>query len=337
MSMEQTAVAVLETEIPAGDQEQDTLALCKAAGDSLRMAALRVLRRDAFSVQELCAILDVRQSALSHHLKILAKAGLVISRREGNSIFYRRSSEALNPALNELQQSLLHSIDQLPLNPNHADGREQVYADRAQRSQAFFAQNAGSFSSQQEQIAAFELYASTTAGLLESTQANGGELAIEVGPGHGEFLAALSPRYQRVIALDNAASMLALAQDEASELHNIEFIHGDTRAPALPQGQADCVVVNMVLHHVPSPADIFADAARLLKPGGILSVTDLCSHDQNWAQEACGDLWLGFEPEDLNQWAAAAGLSEGASDYLAQRNGFRIQVRQFTKPQKTNP
>jgi ArsR family transcriptional regulator len=38
---------------------------------------------------------------------------------------------------------------------------------------------------------------------------------------------------------------------------------------------------------------------------------------------------LGFEPQDLANWAADAGLQDIASVYLAQRNGFQIQVRLF--------
>jgi ArsR family transcriptional regulator len=87
----------------------------------------------------------------------------------------------------------------------------------------------------------------------------------------------------------------------------------------------------MVLHHVPSPAKIFEDVAELLQAGGSFFVTDLCSHDQTWVKDACGDLWLGFDPADLTNWANAAGLVEGKSVYLALRNGFRIQVRQFDK------
>ena len=87
----------------------------------------------------------------------------------------------------------------------------------------------------------------------------------------------------------------------------------------------------MVLHHTPSPAEIFYDMAAALKTDGQLFVTDLCSHDQSWARESCGDLWLGFEPEDLTQWAADAGFKTGENIYLAQRNGFRVQIRQFIK------
>jgi hypothetical protein len=59
-------------------------------------------------------------------------------------------------------------------------------------------------------------------------------------------------------------------------------------------------------------------------------ITDLCAHDQEWARESCGDIWLGFEPEALTRWAEAAGFKEGSSLYLTQRNGFRIQLRQFS-------
>ena len=62
---------------------------------------------------------------------------------------------------------------------------------------------------------------------------------------------------------------------------------------------------------------MLADVAAALKPGGVLLLTDLCAHDQAWTREACGDLWLGFEPEELARWAADAGLAQGESVYLA--------------------
>ena len=85
----------------------------------------------------------------------------------------------------------------------------------------------------------------------------------------------------------------------------------------------------MVLHHTPDPAHILQDLARHLAPGGVVLVTDLCQHDQAWARENCGDLWLGFDPQDLAAWARDAGLTDIASVYLAQRNGFQVQVRLF--------
>lgn len=308
--------------------------LCKASGDELRLQVLRVLSRDAYSVQELCHILDARQSGMSHHLKILTAAGLVTKRREGNSLFYRRCWRSESPQLEPLHEALLNSADLLSLSAEQRQRLDDVVAERAERSRAFFTEHAGEFSEQQEQMVAYSVYGQSSAELLRSSQPEGGKLAIEIGPGEGAFLAELAPRYQSVIALDNSEAMLSKARAfaEKEELANTQFVLGNSRSEDLPEGEADCVVCNMVLHHVPSPAEIFHDAERLLRPGGLFSVTELCPHDQNWAREACGDLWLGFAPDDLSEWANACGLDEGPSAYLAQLNGFRVQVRQFIKP-----
>ena len=50
-------------------------------------------------------------------------------------------------------------------------------------------------------------------------------------------------------------------------------------------------------------------------------------------RDTCGDLWLGFEENDLNHWAQKACLQIGQSSFLSLRNGFQIQIRVF----KRNP
>ncbi len=317
----------------ADDVATAMAALCKAAADPLRLLVLRLLARDSFGVLELTQMFDCGQSGMSHHLKVLARAGLVDKRREGNSIFYRRAERAAQPALDELQRALFDSADRLEIPGAVAQQLAVVQHQREQRSRQFFADNAGAFRSQQELIAAFEVYAPQVASHLDASFPEGNGTALEVGPGDGSFLPELAQRFRRVVALDNAASMLARARAlvDSRGLDNVELLLGDTGDQRLREQDIDCVVMNMVLHHVPEPALIFSDIARLLRPGGRLLVTELCRHDQAWAREACGDVWLGFEPEALGGWATAAGLIEETSVYLAQRNGFRIQVREFVK------
>jgi len=320
--------------VAANDGESGALlAFCKASADPLRLNILRVLSKDSYGVLELCQILDCKQSGMSHHLKILAKAGLVTTRREGNSIYYRRSLQSCSDSLTALQDRLFHSVDQLTLNENIEQHIKTVQGEREERSKEFFAENADKFQQQQEQVADYSLYGSHALELLTRTIEAGKSTVLEVGPGEGAFLTELSSRFKQVYALDNSEVMLAKAKEKVSahKLDNIVFIHGDTKSPALQKNQFDSIAVNMVLHHIPSPADIFYDLANALKPDGQLQITDLCHHDQNWAREACGDLWLGFEPEDIEQWATDAGLTEKQSMYLAQRNGFRVQIRQFEK------
>jgi DNA-binding transcriptional ArsR family regulator/ubiquinone/menaquinone biosynthesis C-methylase UbiE len=321
------------TPLPADDQGQllALAALCKASADPLRLQVLRILCEDSMGVSELAAIFAIRQPALSHHLKVLSQAGLVATRREGNSIFYRRSELGQRKDLEALQAQIFQSVDQLPLSHEVAAGLQQLQQQREENSRSFFRHNASKFQQQQDLIASYEQYAETVAQVLRDAPIKSRNTALEVGPGDGSFLAELAPAFKRVVALDNASEMLKQAEDFAAgkALDNIDFVLADTSADILRDLQADCAVINMVLHHTPFPGQIFKDVAASLAADGVLLVTDLCSHDQGWARETCGDLWLGFDPADLTGWANDAGLKDIASVYLAQRNGFQIQVRLF--------
>jgi ArsR family transcriptional regulator len=306
-------------------------ALLKASGDPLRLEILRVLDRESFGVLELCSIFAMRQPAMSHHLKVLTQVGLIASRREGNSIFYRRHHQSPAPQWQALWQNLLSSVDLLPLRAELATHIEAVQANRANSSRLFFEENASRFRAQQELIAIYQQYAQPMLELLDAAQLPSHQLALEIGPGEGAFLLELAPRFAHVVALDISASMLNIARNCCGERDNIEFVLGDTQTARRQNLQADCIVVNMVLHHTPSPAEIFIDLSALLAPGGSVFISELCRHDQAWAREACGDAWLGLDPEDISRWAQAAGLREGQHLYFAQRNGFSVQLRQFIK------
>ncbi|GAB5453134.1 MAG: metalloregulator ArsR/SmtB family transcription factor [Halioglobus sp.] len=329
-----TAAIAREQAAPLSAPKEQIAALtglCKASADTLRLLVLRVLRKDSFAVSELCNIFDMRQPALSHHLKVLAGAGLVAARREGNNIFYRRAELGQHPDLEALQGAIFNTLDNITLPQDIEQRLAALHEQREENSRNFFRHNANKFQQQQDLIASYEQYADVVANVLRDAPLARRECALEVGPGDGSFLLELSPQFAHVVALDNAPGMLEQAQARAVDagLDNIEFIGGDTRHKRLKTLQADCAVLNMVLHHTPDPGAVIADVAATLQPGGVVLVTDLCNHDQGWARENCGDLWLGFDPQALGQWAAAAGLLDIASTYLAQRNGFQIQVRLF--------
>lgn len=307
----------------------------KASGDPLRLEVLRVLRRDTFGVLELSQLFDMRQSGMSHHLKVMHKAGLLEPQREGNAIFYRRTLHLHGDSLaDQTIRQIFETVDKVPL-PQHLEQRiEDIRHQRAEQSQAFFSRHAAQFREQQELIAGFELYAEPVAALIQQrAEQQVWNSALEIGPGEGGFLSVLTAHCPQVVALDNSRDMLAKAARTCEEqgLNNVELVEGVTDT-LLARGEAfDLVVANMVLHHVPSPADIFLDAAALMNVGGYLVISDLCSHDQDWARTNCGDLWLGFEPEELTAWAMDAGLTPGETLFIGLRNGFQIQVREFWK------
>lgn len=310
----------------------------KASGDVLRLQILRVLSTESLGVLELSGVFQMRQPAMSHHLKVLSQAGLVSTRKEGNTVFYRR---ALPPSGGDVEglewivRSVFQAVDLLPLPDELSERLQTIRQQRSELSQAFFARNTEEFRQHQELIAEHQLYAETVSDLIAATTFPELNLALELGPGEGDFLEALSPVFQSVYAVDNSEKMLSYSRKRAEQLglENITFTHGEIQALSTMSGEFDCVVANMVLHHVPSPADIFHYSSALLKPGGSLFISELSHHDQDWVRESCGDLWLGFNAEELTQWADKAGLISGESQYLGLRNGFQIQVRRFFLPE----
>lgn len=165
------------------DDYDPLAALCKAAGDSLRLNVLRALANDSSGVLELAQIFAIGQSGMSHHLKVLAQAGLVATRREGNAIFYRRSLPLAERTGGALHAALLEEVDERAL-PDDVRARiDAVHAQRAAVSQDFFARAADKFQAQQDLIAGLPQYRESVLALLDALAFAPGATALEVGPG----------------------------------------------------------------------------------------------------------------------------------------------------------
>lgn len=317
-------------------QSAELLSFCKAMADQVRLNILSILDKESFGVLELCEILQLKQPALTHHLKLLTDAGLLMRRREGNSIFYSRNHHT-SGNFSELQQTLFDALETVQIADEIVARKRHLQRKRANLSEQFFQQHNDKFSANQELVAPIAAYADKLSQLISdsrSEKANKSFNVLEVGPGEGEFLPYLSELFAKVDALDNSDRMLASAKSYCNEkgINNINFISGDTSSDKLKDDYYDVVVINMVLHHNPSPVELLQDIADVLKSGASVYVSELTAHQQDWVREACGDIWLGFHAEDLSVNAETAGLIEGTSQYLAQRNGFVVQIREFIKP-----
>jgi len=297
----------------------------KAISDPTRLTVLQVLGTGAYGVLELSDMLDVKQSGMSHHLKVLAKAGWVDSRREGNSIFYRRS---LGDALG-IQQRVFKELDASGLVEPVRSQQQLIREERLSAARQFFVENADDFELQQERIVLFDQYGPDALALLDSLESPSSSHVLEVGPGKGEFLKALSERFDNVLGIDISPVMLEQAQLQLDGASNVELREGSTEILLNEPQRFDLIIYNMVLHHVPMPESEIAQCAQLLKPNGKLIITDLCHHDQEWAREQCGDQWLGFEPEELHLWAKRNGFEQQQTRFLALRNGFQVQTQVY--------
>lgn len=74
------------------------LGVFQALGDENRLRIIEVLQSGEQCVCDLQSSLDLGQSLLSHHLRVLREAGLVRSRREGRWVHYALSDEVLSRA-----------------------------------------------------------------------------------------------------------------------------------------------------------------------------------------------------------------------------------------------
>ena len=154
----------------------------------------------------------------------------------------------------------------------------------------------------------------------------GRALAIDAGTGEGTLLPLLSPLYERVVAVDRSPARLARCSERLAQLGlaNVRLREGSIEDAALAEeihdrGGADLVVMARVLHHVGRPQDVVASATHLLRAGGHLALVDFLPHDDESLREQ-GHVWLGFEPDKLRGWLAAAHLQPLVVEPLLQHS-----------------
>ena len=71
----------------------------KAIADPTRREILRLLRHEEMSAGEVAARFDMTKPTMSHHFAVLKAAGLITSRREGQTIWYALDTTVLEDVL----------------------------------------------------------------------------------------------------------------------------------------------------------------------------------------------------------------------------------------------
>lgn len=106
-----------------------------------------------------------------------------------------------------------------------------------------------------------------------------GECVLELGPGPGAFTVDAARRVGlegRLIAVDIQSDMIALVEDRVREagLDNVETHVRSAYDLPLEDGSVDRAFLITVLPEIPDQVRALAELRRVLKPGGVLSITE---------------------------------------------------------------
>jgi ArsR family transcriptional regulator len=247
--------------------------------DSIRCRVLLLLERHELTVGELCTVLQLPQSTVSRHLKTLADDGWVVSRRDGTSRYYGLTPSLVGPAA-RLWPLIREQAGETTAAEQDARRVETVMAERRSKSAQFFSSASGQWDHLR------------------------GELFGQ------QFAALVAPYVAKVVAVDASAEMLAAARARLAASANVDVRRGTLEALPIEDAQLDVAVLALVLHHVPDPGRVLAEAARVLAPGGRLLIVDMLPHDRSEYRQQMGHVWLGFAEPQVRRWIDGAGLHD---------------------------
>ncbi|HYJ78314.1 MAG TPA: metalloregulator ArsR/SmtB family transcription factor [Longimicrobiaceae bacterium] len=274
-----------------------------ALADSTRSRLLLVLERHELTVGELCAVLQLPQSTVSRHLKLLADEEWVASRAEGTSRRYRMVADRLDPSARRLWRLVREQVAAAAAAEQDVQRLRSVLAQRTTKSQEFFSGAAGQWDRLRADLFGQRADLQGVLGLLDEGWAVG-----DLGCGTGQVSESLAPFVRRVVAVDSSPAMLEAARRRLAGHPAVEVRAGELEALPVDDGELDAALLFLVLHYVAEPEAALAEARRVLKPGGRLLVVDMMPHDREEYRHAMGHVWLGFSAERMGGWLGETGF-----------------------------
>ncbi|MEL7058417.1 MAG: metalloregulator ArsR/SmtB family transcription factor [Acidobacteriota bacterium] len=267
-----------------------------------RCRLLRLLDAHELSVSELCRVLQMPQSTVSRHLKVLVEGGWIDVRREGTRHVYRPAVD-LDDGAQRLWRLVREEIGHGDTALQDRRRLEAVLAERRARSREFFSSSAVEWDRMRDELFGSRFDLEALLGLLDPTWTVG-----DLGCGTGRVAAALAPHVGGVVAVDESPEMLTAAAARLAARDDVDLRRGELEALPIDDASLDAATLILTLHHAADPTAVLAEARRTLRPAGRLLVVDMQPHDREDYRRTMGHVWLGFSADDLRAHAAAAGL-----------------------------
>lgn len=278
-----------------------------AVGDSVRLRLLRLLEREELSVGELARVVQLPQSTVSRHLKMLSEAEWVVSRTEGTSSLYRVVMDDLGQENRSIWSAIREQIGTQHAAELAEDTRRlaAVLDDRRTDTRAFFGRVAGEWDGVRNELFGDRITLQAMLPLIPRQWT-----VADLGCGTGNASELLAPIVKKVIAVDQSEPMLKAAAKRLSTHKNVEFLRGELEHLPIKDASVDAAVCVLVLHHIPEPQFVCNEMARILKPGGVALVVDMIQHDRIAYRHTMGHRWLGFDVPAMIRLLSATGLKD---------------------------
>lgn len=280
----------------------DLLRVLKAMADPTRLRLLTILDTEELSVNEMVRIMGMGQSRISRHLAVLKDAGLLSQRREGTWSYYSIPSTV---EAKEVLQAFRDDDFYKRILEGDGPRIKKVLEDRHEETLQFFEKVAEDWDDLRSEYFGLRVRNRALAGLIPSNWT-----VADIGCGTGFLLLAVAPLVKKAIGIDVSSEMLRVARRKARErgMKNIDFIQCPMDEILLKDKVLDGLTASMVLHHAPDPVKTVKEWARILKPGGKVSLVELEKHEHEWLRDEMADVWLGFNEKELKDTFKKTGF-----------------------------
>ena len=271
--------------------------------DMTRSRILLLLDRHELTVSELCIILQLPQSTVSRHLKLLADDGWLVARGDGTSRFYKMVANRLDDATKDLWMLVRAQMATASSASEDARRADSVLNKRRLTALAFFRDSADTWYAMRTQMIGGRTDLLALLDLLDERWVVG-----DLGCGTGLLTEALAPCVAKVIGVDESGPMLGAARERLKVRENVELRVGTIESLPIDDETLDAAIVFLVAHFITDPSKVMGEIRRVLKPGGKLLIVDLMSHDRIDYVVQLGHVWQGFDGEQVKEWLVDAGL-----------------------------
>jgi ArsR family transcriptional regulator len=273
--------------------------------DPIRLRLLRLVEKQELAVDELRDVLQLPQSTVSRHLKVLVDEGFTRSRRHGTTHLYRTILDELEAPARKLWLVAREQTENWPTVQQDQLRLARRLRERQTDSQTFFSATAGQWDKLRSELYGDACGTTALMALLPPEW----EVA-DLGCGTGWASEMLAAHVRQVIAVDSSAAMLKAARTRTAHLANVDLRRGELEALPLQDACCDAALLLLALTYSDDPQKVISEMSRILKPGGRAIVMDLLPHDRDDFRRQMGQRSMGFAAETMTDLMTACGFAD---------------------------